>query len=513
MIDLDALTDVEEDALSSTEVELEQSVAAQVHDIINKILIVVDELSGHPLRDYQRPFAYRVIESLIIEDNETITALWSRQAGKSETIADVVAAAVIMLPRLAKLFPALLGKFEEGLWVGCFAPTDDMSQTLYGRIVTRLTSERAQEILGDPEIDEKIEGRGRVLKLKKCGSIIRRHTCHPKAQIEGNTYHLAVIDECQAADDVVINKSVAPMMAATAGTIVMTGTPNYSKNCFYAQIQYNKRRQIKKNQRQNHFQADWKTVAKAYPLYGKFVKKELLRLGEDSDEFKLSYRLIWLLDKGMFTTSERLDELGDTSMQIVPEFFRSPVVVGIDPARKQDSTVVTVVHVDWDRPDEYGMYRHRVLNWLDLTGMDWESQYFRIMDFLADYQVYAIGIDVGGLGDVVASRLKVLMPDTQIVEMKTDRGAQTKRWAHLTDLMNKGLLTWPAHSKARRLKTWRKFRQQMEDAEMNYIGPNIIVAAPGERDAHDDYVDSLCNACFITADLQLPEVEISNTPW
>lgn len=513
MIDLDALTDVEEEALASTEVELNKTDAERVHDIINKVLLVVDELSGHPLRDYQRPFAYRVLESLIIEDNETITALWSRQAGKSETIADVVATAVIMLPRLAKIFPDLLGKFAEGLWVGCFAPTDDMSQTLYGRIVTRLTSERAAEILGDPEIDEKIEGRGRVLKLKKCGSIIRRHTCHPKAQIEGNTYHLAVIDECQAADDVVINKSVAPMMAATAGTMVMTGTPTYSKNCFYQQIQYNKRRQTKKNARQNHFQADWKQVAKSYPTYGKFVKKELLRLGEDSDEFKLSYRLVWMLDKGMFATQERLDELGDTSMQIVPEYFRSPVIVGIDPARKMDSTIVTIVWVDWDRPAENGMMQHRILNWLDLTGMDWESQYFRIMDFLADYNVYAIGIDVGGLGDVVASRLKVLMPDVQMVEMKTDRGAQTKRWGHLMNLMNAGLITWPAHSKARRLKPWKKFRQQMEDAELNYIGPHIVVAAPDERDAHDDYVDSLAAACFITADLQMPEVEVSNTPW
>lgn len=513
VLDLDALTDSEMDALEATSVELTKTDAQLVHEIVEKILIVVDELSGHPLRDYQRPFAYRVLESLIIEDNETITALWSRQAGKSETIADVVAAAVIMLPRLAKLFPDLLGKFSEGLWVGCFAPTDDMSQTLYGRIVTRLTSERAQEILGDPEIDEKIEGRGRALKLKKCGSIIRRHTCHPKAQIEGNTYHLAVIDECQAADDVVINKSVAPMMAATAGTIVMTGTPNYTKNCFYAQIQYNKRRAVKKNARKNHFQADWKTVAKAFPLYGKFVKKELLRLGEDSDEFKLSYRLIWLLDKGMFATSERLDELGDNSMQIVPEHFRTPVIVGIDPARKQDSTIVTIVWVNWDSPDEYGMYEHRILNWLDLTGMDWESQYFRIVDFLDNYSVYAIGMDVGGLGDVVASRLKVLMPDAQIVEMKTDRAAQTKRWAHLTDLMNKGLIAWPAHSKARRTKVWRKFRQQMEDAQMNYVGPHIVVAAPEERDAHDDYVDSLAAACFITADLQLPEVEQSNTPW
>lgn len=512
-IDLDELNDAEREAFEATQITLDAPVADRVHDIVIKTLLVVDELSGHPLRDYQRPFAYRVLESLIIEDNETITALWARQAGKSETIADVIAAAVIMLPRLAKIFPDLLGKFAEGLWVGVFAPTDDMSQTLYGRIVTRLTSERAQEILNDPEIDEKVEGRGRYMRLKKCGSVIRRHTAHPKAQIEGNTYHLCVIDECQAADDVVVNKSISPMMAATAGTMVMTGTPNYTKNCFYQQIQYNKRRQTKRGQRTNHFQADWKAVAKSYPTYGKFVRKELQRLGEDSDEFKLSYRLIWMLDKGMFATSDQLDRLGDVSMQVVHDFFLSPVVVGIDPARKQDSTVVTIVWVDWDHPLEDGTYRHRVLNWLDLTGMEWESQYFRITEFLRHYNIYAVGIDVGGLGDVVASRLKALMPDTMFIDLKTDRTSQTKRWAHLKSLMERDMLAWPSHSKTRRLKTWRKFRQQMEDAEMDFIGPHIIVAAPNERDAHDDYVDSLANACYLTADLQMPEAECSNSPW
>ena len=55
-----------------------------------------------------------------------------------------------------------------------------------------------------------------------------------------------------------------------------------------------------------------------------------------------------------------------------------------------------------------------------------------------------------------------------IVELKSDRGAQTKRWAHMIDLMGKNLLAWPAHAKTRSTKTWRKFRTQMEDAELNY---------------------------------------------
>lgn len=487
--------------------------AELVDDIIKKILLVIDELSGHPLRPYQRPLAYRILESLIVEDNAKITALWSRQSGKSETVADTVAGAAIMLPILAKMFPDLLSKFKEGLWVGVFAPTDDMSDTLFSRIVYRMTSERAQEILSDPEIDERLDGRGKLIRLKKSGSLIRKQTAHPKAKIEGQTYHLVVIDESQDADDRVVNKSIAPMLAATAGTLVMTGTPSYTKSGFYSQIQVNKRKGTRRGASQSHFEVDWKTVAKHFPQYGKSVRGEMERLGEDSDEFKLSYRLIWLLDKGMLITADRFDNLGDTTMQTVTDWHRSPVVVGIDPARKKDSTIVTVCWINWDYPNRHGQYEHRVLNWLDLQGMDWESQYYRILEFLSHYNVLGIGIDVGGLGDVVASRLKVLMPDTQIVELKSDRTNQTKRWSHMMDLLNKQLVIWPAHSRTRARKTWQRFRAQMEDAELTYQGPHILVAAPETDAAHDDYVDSLANALYLTADLQLPEAEMVNTPW
>jgi hypothetical protein len=495
-----------EDGAPITDAEL-------VQDIIAKVLIVIDELSGHPLRPYQRPLAHRILESLIVEDNIKITALWSRQSGKSETVADTVAGAVIMMPRLAKLFPKLLGKFAEGLWVGVFAPTDEMSDTLYSRIVYRLTSERAQEILADPEIDERLDGRGKLIRLKKSGSLVRKQTAHPKAKIEGQTYHLVVIDESQDADDRVVNKSIAPMLAATAGTLVMTGTPSYTKSGFYTQIQANKRNATKRGATANHIQVDWRTVAKHVPQYGKFVRSEMERLGEDSDEFKLSYRLIWLLDKGMLITADRFDSLGDTTMQTVTEFHRTPVVVGIDPARKKDSTVVTVCWVNWDYPNTHNQFEHRVLNWLDLQGMDWETQYYRIVEFLSHYNVMAIGIDIGGLGDVVASRLKVLMPSAQIIDLKSDRTSQTKRWAHMMDLLSKQLVIWPAHARTRTRSTWKRFRQQMEDAELTYQGPHILVAAPDTDAAHDDYVDSLANALFLTADLTMPEAEMSNVPW
>jgi hypothetical protein len=387
---------------------------------------------------------------------------------------------------------------------------------LFGRAVTRLTSERAVDIMGDVEIDDsavRVGGVTRQIKLKKSGSTITMMTANPRAKIESKSFHLIVIDECQEADDFVVSKSISPMLAYYAGTMVKTGTPTTSKNNFYRSIQLNRRRQTTKGNRQNHFQWDWKDVAKFNANYEKFIRKEMLRIGEESDEFQMSYNCKWLLERGMFITSSIMDELGDTSQELVKVWHKTPVVVGIDPARKTDSTVVTVVWVDWDRPDEFGYFDHRILNWLEMQGDDWEEQYYQVVNFLSNYDVLAIGVDANGVGDAVAQRLKLLLPRAEVMSLTSSPSEQSKRWKHLQALIQRKMIAWPAHAKTRRLRTWKRFYQQMVDAEVQYKGPNFLVAAPDESYAHDDFVDSLSIACSLTQDLVMPEVVASSNPF
>jgi len=487
-----------------------------VDTLIDKMMDFLKVLVGHDLHAYQKPLARRIMESVIINDGEEITALASRQSGKSETVADTVATLMILLPRLAKLYPDLLGKFKDGVWVGLFAPTESQAETLFGRAVTRLTSERAVDIMGDVEIDDsaiRVGGVTRQLKLKKSGSTITMMTANPRAKIESKSFHLIVVDECQEADDFVVSKSISPMLAYYAGTMVKTGTPTTSKNNFYRSIQLNRRRQTTKGNRQNHFQWDWKDVSKFNPNYEKFIRKEMLRIGEESDEFQMSYNCKWLLERGMFITSSIMDDLGDTSQELVKVWHKTPVVVGIDPARKTDSTVVTVVWVDWDRPDEFGYFDHRILNWLEMQGDDWEEQYYQIVNFLSNYDVLAVGVDANGVGDAVAQRLKLLLPRAEVMSLTSSPSEQSKRWKHLQALVQRKMIAWPAHAKTRRLRTWKRFYQQMVDAEVQYKGPNFLVAAPDESYAHDDFVDSLAIACSLTQDLVMPEVVASSNPF
>lgn len=487
-----------------------------VDRLIDKVMSFMTMLVGHELHAYQRPLARRIIESLILNDGENVTALAARQSGKTEIISAVVSTLMILLPRLAKLYPDLLGKFSSGLWVGMFAPVESQAETVYGRTVSRLTSERALEILGDPEVDDitaRTPGVTKGIRLKKSGSQLLMMTANPRAKIESKSFHLIIIDEAQDADDFVVAKSISPMGAYYNATIVYTGTPTTTKNFFYKAIQLNKRRQTGRAARQNHFEWTWKEVTRSNSNYEKFIKKEILRIGEDSDEFQLSYCCKWLIERGMFVTSGIMDELGDTSQEVVRAWHNSPVVVGIDPARKTDSTVVTVVWVDWDRPDEFGYFDHRVLNWLELQGDDWEEQYFQIVTFLQGYDVLAIAVDANGVGDAVAGRLKILLPRSEVVPVTSSQSEQSSRYKHLQTLIQRRMIGWPSHAKTRRLRTWKRFTQQMLDAEKIFQGPNLLVRAPDEAHAHDDYVDSLSLACSLTKDLVMPEVQVSSSPF
>jgi len=149
-------TDSEREAREATEVVLDETSKQFVDELVDKLMVVTDKISGHPFYNYQKPFARRIFESLIIDDGATVTALFARQSGKTETVANVIATAMIMLPRLAKVYPLLLGKYDEGVWVGAFAPVDEQADNLFGRIVSRLTSDTATAIMGDPEISDSV---------------------------------------------------------------------------------------------------------------------------------------------------------------------------------------------------------------------------------------------------------------------------------------------------------------------------------------------------------------------
>jgi hypothetical protein len=134
----------------------------------------------------------------------------------------------------------------------------------------------------------------------------------------------------------------------------------------------------------------------------------------------LSYNLKWLLERGMFTTSDVMDALGDKGMEIVKAWKRSPLLAGIDVARSRTPPSCTVLWVDWNNPDEFGFYDHRILNWLEIHGDQWEEQYAQVVDFLNPYDIVQIGVDGQGMGDLFADRLSRLLPNCRRARAAVD---------------------------------------------------------------------------------------------
>ena len=99
------------------------------------------------------------------------------------------------------------------------------------------------------------------------------------------------------------------MGAAYNATIVKIGTATTFKGDFYDAIQRNKAEALtRKSHIRNHFEYDWTIAAKYNPKYAKYVEKEKKRLGEKSDEFRMSYCLEWIIERGMFVYIENLDK-------------------------------------------------------------------------------------------------------------------------------------------------------------------------------------------------------------
>lgn len=474
--------------------------------IIAGILRMTEQVAEGTLFPYQSEVAERLIDSVVTGDRAEITLLQARQSGKTETIACVIVALMILMPRLAEAFPDRFGHMRRGFLVGVFAPTEEQAKTMWDRIQERFNSDLMAEVLEDVEIQDLLEKDGpRAIQLKRCRSLCRVQTAHPKANIESKTYHFVVVDEAQDADDGKVRKSIHPMLAFTGGTIVKAGSASTRKGDFHAAIQRNQNRQVKRAGKRYHFQYDWRFCARYNHRYREFIAEEKDRLGEDSDEFKLSYDCKWLLERGMFTTQEQFDALSDTTMDAQRQFHGSRLVAGLDLGRKQDNTVLTVLWVDWDRPDpDTGYFDHRVLAWLELRGDAWEEQYNQIIAFLKNYSVVRLGVDGQGGGDVVADRLDRLLPHIDVVSVGSNTGDQSPRWSHLMALMSRGLVSWPGASNTKRSKIWKRFERQMVALEKEYRGRFLMAAAPKESDAHDDYPDSLAIACWMTREESSP---------
>lgn len=493
--------------------------------------------TGIELYPYQQEFGQRIVTSIILEDTDELTALFSRQSGKTETIGVVVAGLMVLLPVLARQIPdERLQKFHDGLHVGIFGPDYGIVGVITNRVKARLHGANMRQVMSDPEIDMDPD---KDKLLLPNGSFADGLSTNPNVNIEGHTYHLIICEETQNIPDWRIRKSIHPMGAATGATVVKIGTPVPHKCEFFEACQRNRRKDLQgiKGHRRQHFQIDCYEAAKHNPRYAKYIKSEIERLGEDSDDFRMAYRVHWILERGHFVTPDELADIGIKrktaviyqtrgrgekkkfvlSSNVVTYDSKNRHVAGIDIGRDNDSTVVTVAKVNFDDPVALGgetVYRMHVANWLELQGDDHEAQYPQIVQFLQNYRLDNVVVDSTGRGDPVYNRLDADLDEFGILVTPYAFSQKSKHvgYMHLMREVRSKRLTYPAGAAAQRLAKWRRFIQQVEDAEKHWRGRYMTVEAPANKGkrlvgAHDDFPDSLMLCAMGTMVGMVREVE------
>lgn len=478
-------------------------------ELVNRIFNFCELYSGRTMFPYQEQFSKRVIRSVLLNDGAEITALFSRQSGKSETIAVTVGGMMIILPVLANMpmfadDPRLM-MFKDGLWVGIFAPSQRQAQITYGRLKARLQCKTAIAVLEDPEFRLQFStSNGQTVALTN-GSFATAISASDGSNIEGESFKLIICEECQDISNFKIRKSIHPMGAAYNASIIKIGTATTYKGDFYDAIQRNKREQESKSSHiKNHFEYDYTIAAKYNPKYAKYVEGEKRRLGENSDEFKMSYCLIWIIERGMFVDIVKFEENnGETSLERVMSDRQATHVAGIDIGGKNDSTVITMCEVNWNMPvimetrtdDETGeeitymAYNTYIKDWLCISNEpDYEEQYPLIVDYLSHFWVVRVVCDATREASI-SHRLRANLKCEVIPYIFTTR-SKSDLYKHLEKEISAGRARVCSGDKTRATKEYNDFLEQLGDLQKGYSGTNLVVAHPDERGAHDDYPDS-----------------------
>ena len=496
-------------------------------ELVNRIFNFCELYSGKILFPYQEQFSKRVIRSVLLNDGAELTALFARQSGKSETIAVTVGGLMIILPQLANMpmfadDPRFM-MFRDGLWVGIFAPSQRQAQITYGRIKARLQCKTAQAVLQDPEFRlEFSTSNGQTVALTN-GSFATAISASDGSSIEGESFKLIICEECQDISNFKIRKSIHPLGAAYNASIVKIGTSTTFKGDFYDAIQRNKRdAEDKASHVRNHFEYDYVVASKYNLKYAKYVEGEKKRLGENSDEFRMSYKLEWIIERGMFVDIIKFeDSNGETNLERVISDRQATHVAGIDIGGKNDDTIITMCEVDWNMPvimetridDETGeevvymAYNTYLKDWCCISNEpDYEEQYPLIIDYLSMFWVVRVVCDATREAGV-SHRLRANLRCEVIPFIFTTK-SKSELYKHLEREISAGRARVCSGEKTRTTKEYNDFLQQLGDLQKGYSGTNLVVSHPDEKGAHDDYPDSWALSvwgCSFTGDINSTE--------
>lgn len=454
-------------------------------------------------------------------------------SGKSETVACVVMGLGLLIPVFKKVLKdeSFLFRFKSGFLVGCFGPTLDKANIIYNRIKEKLSSEAAISIMtSEGGVDPK-NSKGMHFSN---GFRVDLKTAKKGSSIEGMTYHLATIDECQEVDAMIIQKSIMPMLATISGSLVLIGTPRPEICYFKEALEKAKERDIRMKRKApytEYHEYDWVYVAEANPFYLDHVKMMIDEVGRHGDAFLMAYDIKWIDHTGRFISQEelmtgavRVDRKKSTNVYNsrtkqyeLKEFLlhsgfinhshdETEVVFAIDYGKAADSTVITLAKVWWDNPITTGAetrYHIHIYDWRPLDGDNHEKQHPQILNAISQYNCKLGVSDATGKGDPIHTRLEAVLQDpTSLAELGMSKPVEmhpfifSPRSKHEGYTMLKqeicaGRVTFPYAEYTHKYNKSKRFIKETSELTKSYRNNTMVIDHPEGDKYHDDFPDSL----------------------
>ena len=452
------------------------------------------------LYDYQKKISDLILHNTVLRSGEEGNFEISRQSGKS--------AAFVLTECFLSTINDLL--YNEVIQVGFFAPKEQQVKTSFDKLKdwlplfanafkmrflernsnTLVMARRGKNIIGRP------------IWRKAC--IFYAYTLGEGAHVESKTLHRAYVDEAQDIEDFKVNKEVVPMLSATSGSLYRIGVAGYHNCDFKKAIDGGKHAVVCDvdmviRQRQEMFEH---TGDERHLLYERFYKKMVEDIGGDDTDFvKTQFRLIWVVEKGNMLTRQKLEKCRKKFLCVDSPY----IVVGVDLAKKSDSTVMTA-------STELGQR----LCARELRGQDYVDQYPAICSFCSwledhGYKITRVRVDTtGSTGDAAGEALRA-HPDCKWSVEFFYFAPQNKHnlYMQFLNLIEMGAALAEERQTdegQRRFEYWEgdpcreQFEYQLLQMEKEYKGAegNLLSCHhPNTPGAKDDHPDSTAMSVFL----------------
>lgn len=367
------------------------------------------------MRIYQVEPARSVLASILHGKGEQFAVMFSRQSGKDELLAQLVAFLLRMHHR-------------QGGSIVLAAPTfHPQAALMRDRLFERLQKHRA-----GPRARLK---QGYIVQYGAASA--RFLSASPQANQRGQTASLLLVaNEAQDIDPTVWDTVFTPMGAASNATTLFLGTAWRRDTLLSRQIAHLSHME-REDGRTRVWKVGWEAVAKVLPEYGDYVEQQIEQFGRKHPAIRTEYFLEELDDAGSLFPEQRLAHLrGDHPRRHSAEPGKryallidvagedeQPVEQGaFDPGARRDSTAITVVEIgtlDTSETSERDGWTgsalelrsrlavYRVVDRLALTGARTVDVHNRVIDLAVNtWNACAVVIDATGVGAGLAAFLE-----------------------------------------------------------------------------------------------------------